>query len=44
MTKYRLSGVVVGVICLVLIGFLIYGLYSDCPDTAVYVFCEKKPN
>lgn len=41
MTIYRWSGFVVGVFCLLLIGFYIYGFYTDCPDTAGYVFCEK---
>lgn len=42
MTIYRMSGVVVGIVCLLLVATLLYGFYSDCPDTAGYVFCEHQ--
>jgi len=41
MSMYRLSAVVAGIICLLLVTVVVYGLYTDCPHTAGYVFCEK---
>ena len=33
--------ILVAVIAILFIGFVIYGLKTDCPDTAGYFFCSK---
>jgi hypothetical protein len=35
---YGVAGVIVCMLILTVIG---YGLYTDCPNTAGYVFCEQ---
>jgi uncharacterized membrane protein len=41
MRFYKLSSVAVGIICVLLVSVWVYGLYTDCPDTAIYEYCKK---
>jgi hypothetical protein len=34
-------GAVAVIVCLLILAVIGYGLYTDCPDTVGYVFCDK---
>lgn len=34
-------GAVAVIACVLIIAVIGYGLYTDCPDTVGYVYCEK---
>lgn len=40
MKFYKISTIAVGVICVLLVSFYAYGLYTDCPNTAIYEYCK----
>jgi len=32
---------ILALLCMLFLAFVIYGLVTDCPDTAGYFFCSK---
>ncbi len=41
MRFYKISSIAVGVVCVLVLAVYAYGLYTDCPDTAIYEYCKK---
>lgn len=39
MKTLKLWQIFVSILCVVFIGLLIYGIKTDCPNTAGYVYC-----